>query len=394
MDKRIRSKKRQFQSSKTLGAKKREDVLKARRESRPVPMDVNISYIRETHTPKQTLQRIPIRNSKSLTKKITLPELRGGIRKKKQQTVVNNKGATYALRKPLTKMRATSCSAVLTMSQVGSICWFNAIFTALFYSQYMRFVVKKHARALLRNTQSKLIVRAILEILKGYETHQVSSQVVQYMQPHMFLRNLRATRSNLFNSMLNGSEEAHFNPYVQKILGVLHVPHLHIGFMNNSFVYSGFNVDLPLDPKLWSKINSLSVRGTYVDTNKPEVILINRDLGEPYLQQIWTAQRPHIGIIGGFNSKFHVPIITYNGTRYILDSCILGAELHTKSCSIGHAICGVTCNNRRYVYNGWTTKSADPAMKGSGGIVRDLPCALMPSDWALDRHCLPRIVQL
>jgi hypothetical protein len=186
--------------------------------------------------------------------------------------------------------------------------------------------------------------------------------------------------------MLNGSEEAHYGPYQNKIFGFLHVPHLNIGFVNNNLVYSGFNVDLPLDPKGWPQaMKTKPSVGTYVDLKRPEVLIIHRDSAENYLQTQWSARPPAIGSISGYSPQIHNPIIKYNGTSYILDSCILGAELHTQSCSIGHAIAGVTCNNERRIYNGWTARSADKAMKGAGSVVSDMPCALMKADWQKDK---------
>jgi hypothetical protein len=36
------------------------------------------------------------------------------------------------------------------------------------------------------------------------------------------------------------------------------------------------------------------------------------------------------------------------------------------------------------VYNGWAARSGDPAM-GGAAITREMPCALMKTDWAADK---------
>jgi hypothetical protein len=154
------------------------------------------------------------------------------------------------------------------------------------------------------------------------------------------------------------------------------------------FKYSGFNVDLPLDSLLWaSAMKTMSPKGVFVDTRKPEVLIIHKDSGEDYIQTQWATPVPAIGPIQGYNPKKHAKIIKYHGTSYILDSCIIGAELRTNTCSVAHAIAGVTCNGDKYVYNGWTVKSGDPTMRGSkSAAIREVPCALGKQDWSEDAY--------
>jgi hypothetical protein len=186
--------------------------------------------------------------------------------------------------------------------------------------------------------------------------------------------------------MQDNSDEAHYAPYQHSMLAFLQIPHLSIGVVKGEFKYSGFNVDLPLDSKLWSgAMKTMVSKGVFVDTRKPEVIIIHKDSGEDFVQTQWATRVPAIDKIEGYNPKKHKKIIKYNGTRYILDSCIIGAELRNPSCSVAHAIAGVTCNGEKYVYNGWVRSSADPAMKGSkSAAIREVPCALGKQNWDED----------
>ncbi|AGE56467.1 hypothetical protein PBCVNEJV1_886L [Paramecium bursaria Chlorella virus NE-JV-1] len=306
-----------------------------------------------------------------------------GVTKKKQETIRNEKGRVYAVQKKReVQTRASSCSKVYTAKQEGSICWFAAVFTTLFFSQNTRIVVKKHAQRLIRDPSSRDIALAMLEILKGYETGKVSKRVVNHMQPRQFLMDLRKARPEYFSAMQNGTDEAHYGTYQHAFFAFLKVPHLSIGVVNGKIVYSGFNKDLPLDHKLWPmSMKTLPTKGTYIDTNKPEVLIIHKDSGEDYLQNFWSSPVPEIGTVAGYSPNSHAKVIKYNGISYILDSCILGAEVRTQTCSIAHAIAGVTCNGERYVYNGWTAKSGDPAMAGSTSVISDMPCALGKYNW-------------
>jgi len=360
----LKERRKRYMQEQQLASRGR--AFQTKRDSKPMPMMIN-----------SVPRRVP---TKTIQKPIARPT---GIKKVVRETIKNDKGRVYALKKTSTvQTRASSCSKVLTLKQEGAICWFAAVFTTLFYSQNMRIVVKAHAQRLLRDPSSREIALAMLEILKGYEVGKVSKRVVDHMQPRQFLMDLRKARPDYFSAMLNGTDEAHYGPYQHSMIAFLRAPHLSIGVVNGKFVYSGFNVDLPLDYKLWPQsMKTMSAKGVFVDTNKPEVLMIHKDAGEDYLQGLWASPVPAIGAISGYSPSNHAPVIKYNGASYILDSCIIGAELRNPSCSIAHAIAGVTCNGERYVYNGWTAASKDPAMLGSSSVIRDMPCALGKYEW-------------
>jgi len=89
--------------------------------------------------------------------------------------------------------------------------------------------------------------------------------------------------------------------------------------------------------------------------------------------------------------------ITYMGVEYNLDSIIL---TNWNINNVGHAIAVITCKKNKYVYNGWTRTSMDPAM--SKNITRDIPCELMRLDWNIKEHsdfclntakCMPDILK-
>ena len=365
----------------------RERLIRMKRDSRPMPMMINGSSTRMTPaSPASPARRAPMLQ-RSQRPRSRSPPMRkiGGVQKQKRETMTNELGRVFRVKKG-ESTRAKSCSKVVTFPQEGAICWFAALFTSLFFSQYSRVVIRNHARRMMSDPSSRNIASAILEILRGYDGDKVSPRVLESMRPRQFLHDLRIARPDYFSSMQDNSDEAHYAPYSHAMLAFLPVPHLSIGVVNGNFKYSGFNVDLPLDSKLWSgAMKTMSSKGVFVDTRKPEVIIIHKDSGEDYIQTQWATPVPAMGPIQGYNPKKHAKIIKYNGTSYILDSCIIGAELRNPSCSVAHAIAGVTCNGEKYVYNGWTARSADPAMKGSSSAaIREVPCALGKQNWDED----------
>jgi hypothetical protein len=77
-------------------------------------------------------------------------------------------------------------------------------------------------------------------------------------------------------------------------------------------------------------------------------------------------------------------VIVYNNCTYELDSVILSNWNYEHKSS--HAISGVTCNGNRYVYNGWTVNTVDPAMQNVSTNLNSLPCELMRFDWNVKKN--------
>ena len=50
--------------------------------------------------------------------------------------------------------------------------------------------------------------------------------------------------------------------------------------------------------------------------------------------------------------------IFFKGVEYNLDAVLLA----NWNIGIGHAIAGITCKKKKYIYNGWTRTSMDPSM--------------------------------
>jgi hypothetical protein len=71
--------------------------------------------------------------------------------------------------------------------------------------------------------------------------------------------------------------------------------------------------------------------------------------------------------------------IILNGVTFIKDCMYLISNRGHES---SHAIAGISCKNKKYLYNGWTTYTQDNAMgktKGRNPIMT--PCKLMPMKW-------------
>jgi hypothetical protein len=92
--------------------------------------------------------------------------------------------------------------------------------------------------------------------------------------------------------------------------------------------------------------------------------------------------------------------IDYLGVEYHLDSVIL-SNWNKEILNKGHGIAGITCKKNKFVYNGWTRTSMDPAMVNKE-ITRKIPCELMPYNWNIKKHgdfclspknCIPEVLK-
>jgi superfamily II DNA or RNA helicase len=85
--------------------------------------------------------------------------------------------------------------------------------------------------------------------------------------------------------------------------------------------------------------------------------------------------------------------ILHNDREFTLDaqSC---ANYNANVCNKGHEICGITCNGKPYVYNGWLRT---PNMGDLATDQTALPCELMSFDWInnIDDFCInPQLCKL
>jgi hypothetical protein len=69
---------------------------------------------------------------------------------------------------------------------------------------------------------------------------------------------------------------------------------------------------------------------------------------------------------------------TLNDNYYELDSCIL-SNYNSDIINKGHAIAGIKCKGKNYVYNGWIKQTIDPSMIKTN--MNTTPCELMEHNW-------------
>jgi len=205
-----------------------------------------------------------------------------------------------------------------------------------------------------------------------------------------------------------------FDPeyYIGKLYKLLNVDYIiyEYNVADNVLIYSFLNEEFDnVVYKIENKNIKVSVNSDryfkYIEDNiiaPPILIVVVRDDEDNYNTHYYNNKFPNNIINEGItknNLKSMNEQIFYKGIEYNLDSVILANWNFNKD--NGHAIAGITCKRNKFIYNGWTRTSMDPAMVNKK-ITRKIPCELMKHKWDIKNdgdfclntaNCIPEILQ-
>ena len=302
------------------------------------------------------------------------------------------------------------CNNVVTIPQYSSTCWFNVILMSLLYSQNSRKLLMNNGVFKKRKDQLSIVLKKIL--YHHYIKHDDVGNYFNVLRPESILA-LCNIEPNVYKFMVENG----WMPYIflSRFIDFIGMNCLTIDYIDN-ILFTGLHEHIEYYVTYYNQIN------VYANLNNPTDIFFQL-LAEKMRQKtnpdyicinLWNNNEqynnPYLQI---FNSFLYNPIfferlqlnyyrpsyanlqelrdeIIYNGFVYKLDSCILG---NYDISDTNHAICGIKCKNRKYVYNGWIRVTNDKAM-ANGNYGKDdlLPCELFPFDWNIhdvhNKFCL------
>ena len=287
------------------------------------------------------------------------------------------------------------CSRILMPKQVGGICWFTALFVAMFYSQRSRKILQEASKKWKWDVQNKSAVvvfdffKKILDdkyMKKNMNDAEYKKLIDDTFKDETFgdiLKNLHELNktSFLFNPSIHlGYSNA---SYISRLYNLLNVNYkvFDYNIRDKHLFYSFLNIEL--FKTLHYELRGDNYKNTYTsshfkyndnDIDIPEILMVY--LREDNDSDFFKERYPNT-IIGEGATRNNITSmndeILYRGRKYHLDSVIV---INFNETECAHAIVGITCKQERYVYNGWPRKSKDPTMK-------DLPCGLMLHDWKI-----------
>ena len=295
------------------------------------------------------------------------------------------------------------CSRILTPKQVGPICWFMAAFVAMFYSQRSRKILLDESINWDTSNELYSLLKHVLDD-KYLKVEDKESEDYMKFSDDTFksiLTLLHKINNKDFpynpDTILGGFSSEY---YIGKLYELLNIRYKMFDYFvkDNTLVYSYLNSEYNIqkynveDDRLHLNfdydelIKMKKFKYKYEqeeDTHTPPILIIRLQDKEAYRMYTFFLKNNIIseGIKKLFLKSMNKKII-YNGVEYNLDSVILANWNINKD--NGHAIAGITCKKKKYIYNGWTRTSMDPVMGTE--ITRNIPCELMRYNWNIKKH--------
>jgi hypothetical protein len=306
------------------------------------------------------------------------------------------------------------CKNVLPIPQFEGTCWFNSLLMSLFYSELMRnFFIKElpmiHKR--LSDSLSKSNATKTMEIIEDllFNNYKVNNKnnlkFYTSFKPENILLALNEIDKELFyinndwiKKGFNGSVyldqvfrflnvkdkvlylsvneylskyENHYkldskNSYVKDVYST----------KNNSFVVT-YELDATKLPQQnpyhkFAKINQNNRFVSYHNKEIPHKLFYSKAFKRTKLVLIPTD----IDIIClDIRDVSNAPpdVLKFKNGTFILDSMMI-SNFNRNTCGKSHQIAGITCKSKKYLYNGWTNITKDPAKNNSeeDKIIEDL----------------------
>ena len=268
-------------------------------------------------------------------------------------------------------IQTTPCTQVTTIPQFTSTCWFNAILTAVCYSQYMRTLVMHKIGD---DTPVKKIIATIIQ--QYYANKEVYMNFYKAFNPGKILTMLNEENSSVFD-VLNCNIGYQANKYIHKIVD-------YVGIRNYTYL---------------DAILKEAGKHDYTLLFKPSIVKEGEIISEQFVNDYFKKE-PDVLLIStqtnlnpisaNYPEYFKKQDITfdasikYNDKTYLADSMIID-NFNDRVCNKGHSICGITCNYERYLYNGWMATTIDRSVSESDKPrLKKIPWGLKQHDW-LDR---------
>jgi len=302
---------------------------------------------------------------------------------------------------------ADFCNDLKVIPQFVGSCWFNAFLMATLYSQYSRKILINASKKWNKKDKFLNILRYILK--KNYNDPSIAYYYNQIQPQLLLFKFLKkydkyvelAMKEKIKKNITNfGWNNFYFPTFLRnldsKTLDIYYDKNTNsniVNFHKNLKMKYENNINIKYN---YSKIDIKKERDELlkiINEIPNYIVVFHSDLcvlkiiNDGYnLLKKYHKDEGDVYDLSSYNIyingiKEYKDIIIFNGIKYKLDSCLI--ENFDKGVD-KHSIVGITCNNNRYVYNGWTKKTFDPAMKNDEVKKGDkFPCSLMKYDWDL-----------
>lgn len=293
------------------------------------------------------------------------------------------------------------CDNYPVIPQFGGTCWFNVIITACCYSENLKKLMIIKSKEWDKSNSFFKYLKTVLKY--SYSTDNKTKRMFIKQKPEYLLfkylnyfdKSLKKIMRLMIHYYLNDiSLLVYYNiNYIITFFRKIGVNCLDIIILDNNEYLVDFDKNINLNLKLL-KVNkkdySFSIDDKYTfkeikfeikDKIKkpnlntiPEVIIIQPS--NTFGSHIPDSQLYKYGIKNlnlNMNDKHKNDYIEYKGYKYRLDACIFQNYNHK---FFSHVILGMTCNNKRYVYNSFNNKKTN---------FKNSPCGFYKFNWNINK---------
>jgi hypothetical protein len=275
-------------------------------------------------------------------------------------------------------VKEVKCESVITLPQFEDTCWFNSLLMALLYSDGTRQYLKNNLHKSEFEAKNKELYGIFMDILENRYFNDKDENLVFFneLKPEKILKMLHIADKEVFYFNLDKHPDGHLAEYyfirLFEYFG-LKEKVVYLNKKGNEYFYSPFN-----NPPIIEYKPIISNGNGNNTTDKQTLhVLFERDVEEvpefPDLIVVSNTLKEYDpSVVMTLNSEEIQETIDYKGNLYKISST-LTSNWNDNLCHRGHQIAGVTCNNKRYMYNGWLKTYFND--KGR------VPCGLMEYDW-------------
>lgn len=300
------------------------------------------------------------------------------------------------------------CNDLKVIPQFVGSCWFNAFLMVMLYSQNARKAMIKASKKWDKKDKFLNILKIILK--KNYNDPSIATYYNK-IQPQLilfkFLKKYNPEMEKSMKEKLKNDGSFGWNQnYIADFLHFINPKTINLTYFDKTddiFINFLDNFKFNYDKSLKIKFKMPDItEEDYIKQNKkklsdiPDFIC----LYHTKLNKIFNFSQNVAFKTDVFHKRHNLSYnykdvkinkddiknfkdeIFINGIKYRLDSCIL-ADFNAKFSR--HSIAGITCNNKRYVYNGWIKRTLDPAMRNQLEGINEFPCSLMRHDWNIKK---------
>ena len=286
------------------------------------------------------------------------------------------------------------CSDIVTIPQFIGTCWFNAILMSLLYSQDSRKLLL-HNNIYKTNKDKQELYTIINDILVDhYVGREKGMKYFEKLKPEVILKDYILSTMSLDKIQNILTKGWMFDIFLPKFINIIGKTCLTLDEYKGEFyinVVKSINIDITLksdntfnkyDVKLDKNLLDVKDIPDYLFVNlnkvKNELFDVYFSLLKKEIKNLNKIRVKKDQFKGLGNLKEY---ITYNGNTYKLDSIILSNYNNYERGN--HAIAGISCKDKRYVYNGWMRTTDDPNIKPDEKLFKNdlMPNELMNFNW-------------